>query len=184
MQYLYLIKCQHFYKIGVANDVQSRLAQLSTGNPFELEALAVYGFNSANAVEAAIHQRFYSLRARGEWFALDSERVDVFHNICQLLGGVLQQEVPTVDEDEVEEAEALAEPTEGGKWDYAAMFADGWRMERSTNGRHLGEGSRYWCWRKGNESVGKEYIYGGVLADLPHPIEEMRRIYKNGNNGQ
>ena len=36
MQYLYIIKCNEFHKIGIANDVEARLAQLSTGNPYQL----------------------------------------------------------------------------------------------------------------------------------------------------
>ena len=58
MQYLYLIKCQQYYKIGVANDVESRLAQLSTGNPFPLEVEIVYLFDNAEVVERALHQKF------------------------------------------------------------------------------------------------------------------------------
>lgn len=178
-QYLYLIQCQQFYKIGIANDVESRLAQLSTGNPFELKVLAVYGFANAEIVERAIHQRFANSRARGEWFLLrDPEDVREYLLACQVLGGVPINELPTVaDEEEIEEAEVLAEPTEGAKWDYAAMFADGWRMEKSTS---KGVNDRYWCWRKGLESVGRKYIYGGLIEDLPYPIPDMRRIYRDG----
>ena len=177
MQYLYLIKCQQFYKIGIANDVQSRLAQLSTGNPFELEVLAVYGYENANAVEAAIHQRYSDVRQRGEWFGLDDHDVIDFEQICQLLGGIKEgaKELPTVAEDEIEEAEVLAEPTDGGKWDYAAMFADGWCMEYGNSRGH----KDYWQWRK-RRVDSKGYIYGGRLADLPYSIENMRRVYRDG----
>lgn len=169
MQYLYLIKCQQFYKIGIANDVQSRLAQLSTGNPFDLEVLAVYGFENAEPVERAIHQKFANSRRRGEWFELDNSQVYIFGQICELLGGGVNAPVqlPTVGEEEIEEAEVLAQPTEGAKWDYAAMFADGWRMNRSDSR------GRYWMWRKWDNGERKS-IYGGVLDDLPYPIEEMR----------
>lgn len=185
MQYLYLIRCQQYYKIGVASDVQSRLAQLSTGNPFELEVLSVYGFANAEPIERALHQRFTDARRRGEWFELsefDREKVD---EICNLLGGAYQFEDATIGEEEIEQAEEIQKEVFDtlDKWDFAAMFADGWRMERTTNGRHTGEGSRYWCWRKGNASKGKKYIYGGVLSNLPHSIEEMRRIYDQKGNG-
>lgn len=53
MQYLYLIKCQQYYKIGVASDVESRLAQLSTDNPFPLKVEIVYKFDNADIVERA-----------------------------------------------------------------------------------------------------------------------------------
>ncbi len=176
MQSLYLIQCQQFYKIGIANDVQSRLAQLSTGNPFELKVLAVYDFYNAEPVERAIHQKFANTRKRGEWFELNGDDVLAFGQICQLLGGLMEgaKELPTVEDEGIEEAEVLAMPTEGAKWDYVAMFSDGWRMERSAS---KGVNDRYWCWRKGSETVGKKYIYGGLIGNLPNTIEEMRRTY-------
>jgi hypothetical protein len=177
MQYLYLIKCQQFYKIGVANDVQGRLAQLSTGSPFELRVVRVFGYINAEIVERVIHQRFTSKRTRGEWFELDEEDLRVFESINSALNGWSEPLPGPVEEEEIEEAEELSEPTDGGKWDYAAMFADGWRMEKSTS---KGVSDRYWCWRKGGEQVGRKYIYGGLISNLPHPIEEMRRIYRDG----
>jgi len=118
MQYLYLIKCQQFYKIGIANDVQSRLAQLSTGNPFELEVLAVYGYDNAEIVERALHQAFANNRKRGEWFELDIPELNNFRKICQLLGGVwaYEKELATVGEGELAEAEQEQELLGGINW--------------------------------------------------------------------
>jgi len=105
MQYLYLIECQGFYKIGIANDVGSRLAQLSTGNPFPLVVLATWGFENALPIEAALHQRFESNHERGEWFLLSSQDLETLENTCKLLGGV-PSTLATVPEDyEVEDAE-------------------------------------------------------------------------------
>lgn len=109
-QYLYLIRCQRFHKIGVANDIQTRLAQLSTGNPFELEVVALYGFINAQVVEAAIHQRFSSCRRRGEWFELSEENISDFHAVCGMLGGLTEGWLlasPTVAD--VEDAEIIQE---------------------------------------------------------------------------
>jgi hypothetical protein len=182
MQYLYLIKCQQYYKIGVAADVEQRLAQLSTGNPFPLEVLAVYGFANAEPVEHAIHQRFANARVRGEWFELGENDVLAVKNICDLLGGQSANAgMPTLEEEDVEEAEIAQETANSGaKWDYAAMFADGWRMERQSA---KGVNDRYWCWRRGGYGPGeRQYIYGGRIADLPYPIEEMRRNYGGCND--
>lgn len=177
-QYLYLIKCQQFYKIGIAVDVENRLAQLATGNPFPLEVEIVYEFDNAEYVERALHQRYQDARQRGEWFSLSYQDTVDIHNVCLMLGGrAFEYTGRTATEEVIEEAERIAEPTEGGKWDYAAMFADGWRMEKTTNGRHIGGGSKYWCWRKGS-GFAKKYIYGGALSELPRSIEEMRQIYK------
>lgn len=178
MQYLYLIRCQQYYKIGVASDVQSRLAQLSTGNPFELEPVTVCGFDNASAVETVLHQRFASKRTRGEWFALDADDVTLIDKIIYLLGGSAPPVISEVEDSEIEEAEEVQESflEDGGKWDYAAMYADGWRQNKSDSR------GRYWMWRK-MEGGERKSIYGGVLSDLPHPIEEMRRIYEKKGNG-
>jgi hypothetical protein len=178
-EYLYLIKCKEAYKIGVATDVRSRIASLQTGNPYKLELADCFQFTNAEFVERALHQKYNDLRMLGEWFEIPNEMIGEFGEICRMLGGVRVAVSNGVSQDEIEEAEEIQKEVFDNldKWDYAAMFADGWRMERTTNGRHVGEGSRYWCWRKGNASKGKKYIYGGVLSELPYPIEEMRRVY-------
>lgn len=53
-------------KIGKANDVQVRLAQLQTGCSAKLEILAV--FAKAGAFEGRLHQLFHADRLQGEWF--------------------------------------------------------------------------------------------------------------------
>lgn len=120
MQYLYLIRCQDYHKIGIANDVESRLAQLSTGNPYPLEVVSVYGFQNAQPVEASLHQRFSASRIRGEWFRLNPNDVLVFGDVCNMLMGE-KQEVGHIDEDEIEEAEQ--------EQDYALVGGKEWRLE-------------------------------------------------------
>lgn len=179
MQNLYIISCQHFCKIGVANDVQLRLSQLATGNPFPMEVLAVFEYKNAVTVEKALHQKFSSVRVKGEWFSLTENQAEEAKNICRLLGGVdvtanILPTLPT--EDEISETEDIFDTSEIARWDYAAMFSDGWRMERSTS---KGVNGRYWCWRKGMNDD-RKYIYGGLVEQLPHDIETMRRIYRDG----
>jgi hypothetical protein len=177
MENLYIIKCNEFYKIGVANDLESRLASLQTGNPYPLVVLACFEFPNAGIVERALHQAFASVRSRGEWFALGGADLESLLTLCRGLGGHnvhVQSEL--VPEQEIEAAEAIQETVldNPDKWDYAAMFADGWRMDKQDS-RGI-----YWNWRKGfNEN--RQTIYGGAVAKLPYPIEEMRRIYRDGD---
>lgn len=179
MQYVYLIKCADglffYFKVGVANDVDLRLAQLQTGNPLVLSLVDAYGFDNAEIVERAIHQAWKKERIRGEWFRLSPVQAEEdFSEICRVLGGdvyiPLNESAPDSD---VEDAENILTPSEGGKWDFAAMFADGWRMA-ATDGR-----CRYWCWRK-RLNGGDELIYGGTISSLPYPLEEMRRVFRDG----
>lgn len=175
MENLYLIKCNEFYKIGIANDLESRLAALQTGNPYPLVVVACFQFPNAGLVEKALHQSFSDVRKLGEWFELGKSGVDRFLTACVLLGG-LRVDVGSalVGDLEIEEAEQIQETSNvGAKWDYAAMFADGWRMNVQDSRR------LYWNWRRGSDESRKT-IYGGVVADLPYPIEDMRRIYRDG----
>ena len=66
MQSLYLIKCQQYYKIGVTINIRDRMAQLATGNPFELDLKCLFEFEDANCVELALHQKFSRQRTRGD----------------------------------------------------------------------------------------------------------------------
>lgn len=170
--FLYLVKCQQYVKIGIANDVQNRLAQLSTGNPFDLEILAVYEFKNASPVESALHQRFENYQARGEWYSLSDDAVKQIEDICRMLGDQ-PVESPVVESEDIAEAEEMAEAPVDAKYDFAAMFADGWRMENvKRKGSHDS-----WIWRRGS-GVERKSIYGGTVSSLPYPIEEMRKYFR------
>jgi hypothetical protein len=170
MQQLYLIECQHFYKIGVANDVESRLAQLSTGNPFELKVLAVYTFENAELVERAIHQRFAIKRRRGEWFELSDNELQLFKQICQLLGGQAASYMPTIEEHEIEEADQMQE---------ILLDSIEWRLER----RHDRNPPGYAIFQRGGEKKYLGYLGKRNLKDPEHPtIEEVQAVIgKNGH---
>lgn len=179
---LYLIRCNdRFYKIGVANDVNSRLAQLQTGSPYPLFLEASYRFESALPVERVLHQRFEDKRSLGEWFHLEEEDLETFRSLCLLLKGTdtLGSVSYGVSEHDIEEAETVQEEAldRPASWDYGSMFTEGWKIEPSGNGRAGGRG-KYWGWRK-RKAGETGYIYGGRIEDLPHPIEDMRRIYND-----
>ena len=58
-------------KIGVANNVEVRMAELQIGNPYELILLASIPVSSrkrAEALEKSLHRKFAGQHIRGEWF--------------------------------------------------------------------------------------------------------------------
>ena len=74
--WLYLIKCDEFYKIGIAWDVESRLNSLQCGNPYELELVwAVKAIDAKNA-EKLLHEDFKDKRVFREWFVLNDADVE------------------------------------------------------------------------------------------------------------
>ena len=73
--FVYLMQCGKHYKIGMSKDPQSRLEQLSTQPPFDIELICTIPTNDMVALEAEIHKLFKHKRKRGEWFTLDTQDV-------------------------------------------------------------------------------------------------------------
>jgi hypothetical protein len=109
MQYIYLLSSSGFFKIGVANDVSSRIASLQTGNPHPIKLISCYGFQNAEFVERALHQKYSNERLRGEWFNLSDKHIDEFEVLCSMLGGVPDGEIAEAGECEIAEAEYIQE---------------------------------------------------------------------------
>jgi hypothetical protein len=144
MQYLYLIRSKEFLKIGVANDVEGRLAQLQTGNPIQLSIVTCFGFNNAEVVEKSLHQRFELSRRIGEWFLLADSEIEMFFDLCKNLGGrEFNFNGVSTTQDEVEEAEEVQESDDGANFN---MEDARYRVEtrRDSNNGNL----RGFAWRE------------------------------------
>jgi len=73
IMYVYFLRAGNrgAIKIGMAKDVEARVAMLQTGNAFKLNILATIPCDSetqARHLESMFHKRFQSQRIRGEWF--------------------------------------------------------------------------------------------------------------------
>lgn len=164
MQYLYLIKCQQFYKIGIANDVENRLAQLSTGNPYPLVVEIIYEFENAEAVERVLHMRYKEKRERGEWFTLSYDDKKDIHTICLMLGGsAFEYRGKRITNEIIEETEEIQE----SQW-IELVKVKKWYSVRLM--------------RWNSESKKKEYVrYIGTLEKCkkdPIYSEEVNRLEK------
>lgn len=172
MGFLYLIKSNEFYKIGIANNVSSRLAQLQTGSPITLEVVLCFEFGNATPVEQSLHQRFSDQRGNGEWFRLASSDVYDLSSICVMLGGKKSEVSPSTPES-IEEADKTEE--ESQILDYDKMIRDGWRVEIEGSGEYAG---RYYSWRRGSLE-NRERVRGGRFDELP---EERKLEYLRNRN--
>jgi hypothetical protein len=65
--WVYFMQSGDLIKIGVARDVQKRIASLQCGNPEPITLLAAVAGD--HKTERHLHQRFATDRVRGEWFA-------------------------------------------------------------------------------------------------------------------
>lgn len=79
--YVYLIQCYDtdFYKIGVADDPQGRVAILQTGCPYQLDLVITCRMATRSAAvqaERGIHSKLSKYSVRGEWFQLPGDIVN------------------------------------------------------------------------------------------------------------
>lgn len=63
----------HPIKIGIAKDVDSRLAGLNTSSPVRLRAYFHVEVEDARAIEVAAHRALTDYRLNGEWFDVTPE---------------------------------------------------------------------------------------------------------------
>ena len=74
--FVYVLQAGEFYKIGVSKHVDSRIKQLATLPPFDLELICTIETADMYGLEKVMHMRFDHVRVKGEWFELDSHDVD------------------------------------------------------------------------------------------------------------
>jgi len=83
---IYIIYCKdsfdpvsspHCYKIGLSDNIQRRINNLSTGNPYNLELVHVIQTDDINWAEGFIHDRLakHRITADREWFRLGLEEL-------------------------------------------------------------------------------------------------------------
>lgn len=82
-------------KIGASNDVQSRIAELQTGNHERISLIYQMEFPSleiAYEVESIFHRRYADYNIRGEWFSKDASElildIEAITNLAEVLYGV------------------------------------------------------------------------------------------------
>ena len=71
-RWVYIIQCGDFIKIGIADNVESRLQLLQCGNPIKLVLLRKFRTWDAPRMERELHDKLGVHRERGEWFRLDA----------------------------------------------------------------------------------------------------------------
>lgn len=164
MQYLYIIKCNEFHKIGIANDVEARLAQLSTGNPYQLTVEAIYAFDNAEVVERSIHQKYKKSRQRGEWFSLEINDLRDIDTICKMLGASAY---------EYDGEDPTQEVIEQAEHDYILTGGVDWRLEARVDRNIPG----YAIVKRGKNRSYLGYIRSTDLKDGLRPtVEEVENF--------
>lgn len=75
--FIYAIECQGIFKVGIAANLQWRLDELKTGNPFPMRVAYYHRVPKARAhlIERWIHEQMAETRVHGEWFRSPRQRV-------------------------------------------------------------------------------------------------------------
>ena len=66
--HLYVLRCGDKLKIGITNDIESRLSSLQTGNPEQIVLEYIEERLNPRKAEKWLHTQFAYCRIKGEWF--------------------------------------------------------------------------------------------------------------------
>ena len=83
--YIYLIcdPATDLFKIGLTTgDIEKRIKKLQTGNGTELHVVYVRQTDHPYKLEKMLHNHFFAKRVLNEWFALDSDDLERFNDVC------------------------------------------------------------------------------------------------------
>lgn len=77
-KYIYILKCECNYKIGISENVNNRIKQIQIGNSANIEKIMSYEFESAisSFLEKYFHKHFADKKLNSEWFELQEKEID------------------------------------------------------------------------------------------------------------
>lgn len=74
-EFVYVVKCGIYYKIGMTNDIRNRMNILQCGNPYEIQLVWAVRKKNAKYMEEGLHEALAQFNHRREWFILNEEFV-------------------------------------------------------------------------------------------------------------
>lgn len=83
--FVYLLCDGEKFKIGMTKkkDIQERIKELQTGNPYEIWLRSYYQTNYPLKIEKMMHARHAPSNVKNEWFDLTPQEVLNFKNDCK-----------------------------------------------------------------------------------------------------
>jgi len=83
--YLYLLKNENKYKIGLSKHPHKRIKQLQTGNSKTIKLVEMFESKYPTTLEKSFHNIYKMNRLIGEWFELPKEFESTFLEECNRL---------------------------------------------------------------------------------------------------
>lgn len=90
--FVYLLCDGDKFKIGMTKhkDINKRIQELQTGNPYEIWLRDYYETDNPLKIEKMMHVRHASSNIKNEWFDLTAEEVINFKNECMQCEKILE----------------------------------------------------------------------------------------------
>ena len=90
--FVYLLCDGDKFKIGMTKhkDINKRIQELQTGNPYEIWLRDYYETDNPLKIEKMMHARHASSNIKNEWFDLTAEEVINFKNECMQCEKILE----------------------------------------------------------------------------------------------
>ncbi len=73
--YIISVRDSDLYKIGITKDLEQRLSQLQTSNPYEFYLMGFFVTEKCRELESLLHKKFRLSKYKREWFKLTPESV-------------------------------------------------------------------------------------------------------------
>ena len=90
--FVYLLCDGEKFKIGMTKkkDINARIKELQTGNPYEIWLRAYYKTNNPLKIEKMMHAKHASSNIKNEWFDLTSKDIINFEKNCRECEKILE----------------------------------------------------------------------------------------------
>lgn len=79
------------YKIGITNNLKTRLKNIQTGCPEEITVISTFHSPYVTIIEKRLHKKFELNKTNGEWFLLNDSDVFSFINNCSKIHGEIEE---------------------------------------------------------------------------------------------
>ena len=86
--YIYVLKCNEFYKIGKSKSLNSRFRRYSTENPYQMDVIFIAFVSDYHLIEERLLGRLAYKKHRGEWHIFDAEDLCLIKKILLQAGAM------------------------------------------------------------------------------------------------
>ena len=79
--YVYVIRIDEFYKIGISKNIKNRIRNIESSSPRQTELIFSKKFDNYLKIEETLHERFKNKQVKNEWFKLTEDDLTYIRNL-------------------------------------------------------------------------------------------------------